>query len=245
MRKIDEIIRRANPFADAYKMMLKLEQRVLQEERNEASENITIIISDDRLHISQHRGRYNAPKINDIAMVFRGSCGIPPNNRDICIYPRQRELSRISSLNPNCDPMTYSLFFSCGERGFRINQSYSELQFYVHRLSVRRDIFNHILYGGMLMQQYVVDSYVKVEGNRWNFIRFNERALRVESYLGLADHINALSSEADVRPGVTLILPSSFIGSSKEIQQNFQNAMSIVRDFGKQDLFFAFTCNPK
>ncbi|GBN06831.1 hypothetical protein AVEN_115959-1 [Araneus ventricosus] len=132
MRKSDEIIRRVNPFADAYKMMWEMEQQVLQEERHEGSENVTMHISDGRLHISQHRGRYNVPKINEIAMVFRSSCGIPPNNRDISIYPRQRELSRISTLNPNCDPMTYTLFFLCGERGFRINQSYSELQFYVH-----------------------------------------------------------------------------------------------------------------
>ncbi|GBN68333.1 hypothetical protein AVEN_252198-1 [Araneus ventricosus] len=120
MRKIDETIRRVNPFADAYKMMWELEQQVLREERHEASENVTMYISDDRLHISQHRGKYNAPKINEIAMVFRSSDFVPPNNRDICIYPRQRELSRISTLNPNCDPMTYSLFFPCGERGFHI-----------------------------------------------------------------------------------------------------------------------------
>ncbi|GBO43141.1 hypothetical protein AVEN_121657-1 [Araneus ventricosus] len=151
MRKIDEIIRRVNPFVDAYKMMWELEQQVLRE-GHEASENVTMYISDDRLHISQHRGRYNAPKTNEIAMVFRSSGGIPSNNRDICIYPRQRELSRISTLNPNCDPMTYAFFSLCGERGFRINQSYSELQFYVHRFFVRRDIFNPILYGWKLMQ---------------------------------------------------------------------------------------------
>lgn len=62
MRKIDEIIRRVNPFADAYKMMWELEQQVLQEEGHDASEDVTMYISDDRLHISQHRGIYNAPK---------------------------------------------------------------------------------------------------------------------------------------------------------------------------------------
>ncbi|GBM52974.1 hypothetical protein AVEN_111323-1 [Araneus ventricosus] len=95
------------------------------------------------------------------------------------------------------------------------------------------------------MQQYVVDSHVKVEGNRLNFIRHIQRTLRVELYLGLSDHINALATEAGVMPGVPLILPSSFNGSPREMQQNFQDAMSIVRDFGKPDLFLTFTCNPK
>ncbi|GFV21567.1 helitron_like_N domain-containing protein [Trichonephila clavipes] len=152
-------------------------------------------ISDERLDSDQHRGRYNAPKTNEVVMVFKSSDGVPPNNRDIYIYPKQRQLSRISFLNPNCDPMTYVLFFPCG---------------------------NHL-----------------------NFIRHNQRTLRVESYLGLADPVNALASETGMRAGVTLILPSSFMGSPRTIEQNFQDAMSVVRDFGKPDLFLTFTCNPK
>ncbi|GFS63324.1 helitron_like_N domain-containing protein [Trichonephila inaurata madagascariensis] len=141
--------------------------------------------------------------------------------------------------------MTYVLFFPCGRR-FRVNQCFTELQFYVQSLSVRRDIFNPILYGGKLIQQYVEDSYVKVEGNRLNFIRHNQRTLRVESYLGLADHGKCrLPKRAGMRAGVTLSLPSSFIGSPRAMQQNFQDAMSVVRDFGKPDLFLTFTCNPK
>ncbi|GFY00052.1 helitron_like_N domain-containing protein [Trichonephila clavipes] len=245
MRRIDEVIRRVNPFAAAYTMMWELEQQVLHEEGHEASESVTVYISDERLDSDQHRGRYNAPKTNEVAMVFKSSDGVPPNNRDICIYPKQRQLCRISTLNPNSDPMTYVSFFPCGEKGFRVNQCFTELQFYVHRLSVRRDIFNPILYGGKHMQQYVVDFYLKVEGNRLNFIRHNQRTLRVESYLGLADHVNVLATEAGMRACVTLILSSSFIGSSRAMQQNFQDATSVVRDFGKPDLFLTYTCNPK
>ncbi|GFY40563.1 helitron_like_N domain-containing protein [Trichonephila inaurata madagascariensis] len=75
-----------------------------------------------------------------------------------------------------------------------------------------------------------------------NFIRHNQR---VESYLGLADHVNALATEAGMRAGVTLILPSSFSGSPRAMQQNFQDAMSTVRDFSKPDLFLTFTFNSK
>ncbi|GFU14034.1 helitron_like_N domain-containing protein [Trichonephila clavipes] len=216
MRSIDEVIRRVNPFAAAYTMLWELEQQILHEEGHEASENVTMYISDERLNSDQNRGRYNAPKTNEVAMVFKSSDGVPPYNRNICIYPKQRQLCRISTLNPNCDPMTYVLFFPCGEKGFRVNQCFIELQFYVHHLSVRRDIFNSILYGGKLVQHYVVNSYVKVEGNRLNFIRHNQRTLRVESYLGLADHVNALATETGMK---TLILPSSFIGSPRAMQQ--------------------------
>uniref|UniRef100_UPI00358EF83A uncharacterized protein n=1 Tax=Myxine glutinosa TaxID=7769 RepID=UPI00358EF83A len=42
-----------------------------------------------------------------------------------------------------------------------------------------------------------------------------------------------------------VILPSSFAWSPRAMQQNYQDAMAIVRKFGKPDLFITFTCNPK
>ncbi|CAC5380511.1 unnamed protein product [Mytilus coruscus] len=40
------------------------------------------------------------------------------------------------------------------------------------------------------------------------------------------------------------ILPSSYIGSPRYMHQLYQDAMAIVRKFGKPDLFITFTCNP-
>jgi hypothetical protein len=71
------------------------------------------------------------------------------------------------------------------------------------------------------MQQYVVDSYLKVEANRLNFIRQYQNTLRIELYLGLADHENALAAEAGVKPGVTVILLSSFTECPRAMQQNY------------------------
>ncbi|GFS65701.1 hypothetical protein TNIN_269971 [Trichonephila inaurata madagascariensis] len=40
-----------------------------------------------------------------------------------------------------------------------------------------------------------------------------------------------MAIEARMRAGATLIVPSSFMGSPKTMKQNFQDVMSIVRDF--------------
>src|SRR5277367_4689491 len=48
-----------------------------------------------------------------------------------------------------------------------------------------------------------------------------------------------------VLPGKAIILPSSFQGSPRNMQQNYQDAMAIVRKYGKPDLFITMTCNPK
>ncbi|GBO45271.1 hypothetical protein AVEN_197137-1, partial [Araneus ventricosus] len=37
---------------------------------------------------------------------------------------------------------------------------------------------------------------------------------------------------------------SELNGSPHNMQQNYQDAMAMVRKFGKPDLFLTFTCNP-
>lgn len=43
--------------------------------------------------------------------------------------------------------------------------------------------------------------------------------------------------------GRRIILPSTFLGGPNCMQQNYQDAMAIVRKYGKSDLFIIFTCN--
>src|ERR1700752_2203757 len=45
--------------------------------------------------------------------------------------------------------------------------------------------------------------------------------------------------------GKKIILSSSFTGSTRYLQQLYQDSMAIVREFGKPDLFITVTCNPK
>jgi hypothetical protein len=62
--------------------------------------------------------------------------------------------------------------------------------------------------------------------------------------MGLAD---ALIRE-DVRIGDIsrrFILPSSFTGSDRFMQQLFQDSIAIVRYFSKPSFFITFTANPR
>ncbi|XP_053149066.1 uncharacterized protein LOC128343664 [Hemicordylus capensis] len=120
----------------------------------------------------------------------------------------------------------------------------SQMQYYGYRLSIR-DVYNPFLNAGRLTQQYIVDTYVKTEANRLNYVRQNQPKLRVEKYSGLMDHLNNEANEAGLIPGKTYILPSSFAGSPRNMLQNYQDAMAIVRKYGKPDLFITMTCNPK
>ena len=67
----------------------------------------------------------------------------------------------------------------------------------------------------------------------------------MELYQGLLDHLQNQAQEQQLNAGRVVILPSSFKGSPRAMQQNYQDSMAIVGKYGKPDLFLTYTCNPK
>lgn len=95
---------------------------------------------------------------------------------------------------------------------------------------------------GALFHQYVVDMYAKMENQRLNYIGHNQESLRRD----LRNNLQGAAEVDDCDPsalGRKVLLPSSFIGSPRHMTQLYRDAMSIVRHFGKPDLFVTFTCN--
>src|SRR5438105_2283470 len=63
--------------------------------------------------------------------------------------------------------------------------------YYYYRLQTRPAIFNPILRGGRLFQQWGVDMYIKIEGCRVKWIRDHQSEIRADLYKGIADSIMA------------------------------------------------------
>ena len=126
----------------------------------------------------------------------------------------------------------------------KINQKYvSVMNFYSYKIQDRK--YSTIPLFGRLFHQYIVDMYAKIEMGRLNYIKFNQSNLRADLYKGATD---ALDKNQDCRAdsiGKKFILPSSFTGSPRYMNQLYQDAMSIIRKYGKSDLFITFTCNPE
>ncbi|CAF1017199.1 unnamed protein product [Rotaria sp. Silwood1] len=59
---------------------------------------------------------YNFPTANEVAAVFVGENSEVPTYRHIAVHPRGQNLQTISILHPHCDPMTYPLLFSRGDK---------------------------------------------------------------------------------------------------------------------------------
>uniref|UniRef100_UPI00358E575D uncharacterized protein n=1 Tax=Myxine glutinosa TaxID=7769 RepID=UPI00358E575D len=199
--------------------------------------------------------RYNIPTADEIAAVFvSGQDGEPPANRDFQVHLHDQGLHNLSPLSSHIDPMTYPILFPHGEPGWMINMPHqrqtavrnkvTHREFYAYRLAIRNE-FSTIHSSGKLFQQYVVDGYCKAEANRLQYFKQNQETLRAMEYRGLLDHVQNVAADNQRPVGRIVILPSSFAGSPRAMQQNYQDAMAIVRKFGKPDLFITFTCNPK
>jgi hypothetical protein len=114
-----------------------------------------------------------------------------------------------------------------------------------YKISIRSDEFNPFLHGRRLYQQWIVDNYVKVEKDRIQWCKNNQKQLRADSYQGLIDYMNNTADDMNCQVGKMVILPSTFLGSPRYIMQNYQDTMWIVRVTGKPDLFITMTCNPQ
>ena len=97
--------------------------------------------------------------------------------------------------------------------------------------------------GRRLFQQWIGDSYVKIERDRIEYIRRNQKQLRVESYQGLVDNLSNTASDMNCQVGKIVILLSTFVGSPRYKMQYYHDVIAIVRMKGKPDLFITMTCN--
>jgi hypothetical protein len=64
--------------------------------------------------------------------------------------------------------------------GAKTNKNVSSQNYYVYRLMIRRDQDKGILRCHELCQQFMVEMYLKIESERFRYLRFNQKKLRAE-----------------------------------------------------------------
>ncbi|KAL5543450.1 hypothetical protein UlMin_007234 [Ulmus minor] len=105
-------------------------------------------------------------------------------------------------------------------------------EYYCYKLQIRSIYKSILLLSGRLLQQYVFDIYVKLETQRLDYLQNNQAKIRAELYQGIIDI------------GKRIILPTTFIGSPRDMRKRYMDAMALVQVFGKPDIFLTITCNP-
>jgi hypothetical protein len=260
---VGNIIKNVSPHATMYLTMAEEFEResMLCEQQGQNIPAMSLQLAEKN---RSHGLQYNRPQVNEVAAVYApGADGEVPNveiavfpKRDIRIYPnRGVDIKILSSTNQNTDPLCYPLFFPSGMYGWNIDMKQknnkdkvSRAQYVSYQLMTRseeKNGFNPIHYGKKLFHQFIVDQAVRIESDRMNFIRLNQKKLCADKYTNVSEALNNRAAENDAVIGKKIILPSSITGTPRWQIEQYQDAMTIVTRTGKPDLFVTVTCNPE
>jgi hypothetical protein len=115
--------------------------------------------------------------------------------------------------------------------------------YYCYRFQIRPGIFNPILHGKRLFQQFAIDTYIKIESHVLDWMRSHQTELHADLYQGLCDSLEA-GEQRGAATGKQTMLSRSFIGGPRDMQKRYMDAMELVRNYRKPDIFLTMTCNP-
>ncbi|CAL1390927.1 unnamed protein product [Linum trigynum] len=205
--------------------------------------------------IKSRNRQYDLPTSSDIAALIPGDFVADREDRDIIVDHRGEGLKRITSLNPKFEALHFPLLFPYGEDGFHPQISYNasfcpasmrrkfvtQKEYYAFRLQYRLNEGHTLVQSGKALQHYCVDAFSTIELNRLAFLRTHQKDLRAEVYQGLQDAF--AKGDMDGEKLVRIIMPSSYTGGPRYMQQLYHDAMATCQHYGNPDLFVTFTCN--
>eukprot|EP00808_Paulinella_micropora_P018172 g13822.t1 len=209
-----------------------------------------------------HRGQYNVPGDDSIAILINEDCTCVENahrivdERQIVIYerpatnnPTKLGLQTINASHADYDPLVYVLFCPSGtglgfhtrinynnqdNRPFRRGISYPSHESYVHIEDPdrRSGSITDILHLGRCLWQQFLVD---------QYCKIQDRRLDFQR-----NNPDRIRSDLYQRPGKEhkTILNSSIMFSPRSFYKRYMNAMSIVRELGRPSLFITMTANP-
>jgi len=116
--------------------------------------------------------------------------------------------------------------------------------FYRFRLHTRPNETSTLFLARKLFQEFVVDAWAVCDQNKLTWIQLHQANITADHNSGLTDAL--VAGDANLACiGKRVVLPSSYVGGDRFMQQLYQDSMAIVRHFGKPSLFITITANPK
>ena len=177
--------------------------------QQQVKENYKVVINAEKRPTGEHERRFNEPTNDDVAVLVVGEqcC-----NRDIILQHKEEGMQRINELHRSYDALQYPLIFWKGQDGYNILLKHRDnitkltsREMYCYYIMIRINSINYIHQFRELLNQFIVDMYVKIETERLLYIRLNQRKLRVENY----DHLkDAIQNDGNLEEmGKLIILP--------------------------------------
>ncbi|RZB70611.1 hypothetical protein D0Y65_035545 [Glycine soja] len=181
---------------------------------------------------------YNVPTVPEVAALIVGDFDAN-SKRDIIIETQHGQLQRIHELHSSYLALQYPLLFPYGEDGYRpdiLHSSRSDGKKWKRNRLTMREWFSYrlqcisnesitLLNSRRLFQKFVVDGYTMVD-----------------KFCSLQHSLDN-GSRRGLNKGKRVILPSTFVGSPRYMDQLYFDGMVICSHVGFPNLFITLTCN--
>jgi hypothetical protein len=208
--------------------------------------------------IRLHGSRFSLPAIPELAALLVTDLTTTAHALDVVVEARAGHCKQIHPVNLSLMALQYPLLFPYGDVGYHIGikprvldpdnsparEKASMQEYYAYQMHYRVAEPNPVLCSGRLSQQYVVNAFSCVEGDRLSYFVHNQDSLRMETYQGITDAVGH-GAWSGKEVGVKKVLPASHIGGKRYMNQNFHDCMAICCAYGPPDKFTTMTCNPK
>ena len=199
---------------------------------------------------------YNKPTVSEVAALILGDVDTA-ELRDIIIQTQSGQLQRIDEFHAAYLGYQYPLIFPYGEDGYRDDICFRKnikkktpkrnkvtiKDWLAYRMQSRSFEAKTLLCSRRLFQQFLVDGFTMMESQRLTWLRKNQSKLRVGKYNKLTEN-NGKEQSSTGKSGKRVVLPSSFVGGKRYMDQLYFDGMAISAAVGFPDLFITFTCNP-
>ena len=256
LQRIQDCLHEVNPFIQDFKQIMEIPEEEIA--------NGVLVIS-AKAPTGEHARRYNAQtNLKEVSILTNSQ------SHDLVLQKRGGGLQAVSDLNPNGMPLHFTLLFPEGTKGWDLSDKHVDgkrrvtpKEFFTYHLSCRgRDGPNmdYLHMGGKLFQEWICMGWLTIENQRLEYQKKNQKALRADTYKSVREateeRLQELAQLAPREDGIypddhraplvgRKILCSSFQGGPRWYNAKFQDAMAIVRKYGKPDYFITMTCNPK
>jgi hypothetical protein len=204
---------------------------------------------------------YNQPTVSEVAALVVGDID-EHEQRDIIIQTRGGELQRIDEFHASYLSYQYPLLFPYGEDGYRPKTAHRDQddadeeitevnkrnrltirEWLAYRIQNRPFEAKTLLSSRRLFQQFLVDGFTMLESERLQWLRSHQSKLRVAKYNNLSDQTQNNEVQGS-NTGKRVVMPSSYVGGPRFMDQLYFDGMAICSKVGFPDLFITFTCNP-
>ena len=188
------------------------------------------------------------PLVEEIAGLYDDSSHAMANHPGVIVNSRAGDRPRrVDIRSAHYEPLGYPLLFLDGESGWHPGRRLSSGRMLTLQMWVRFHLMERVgsasrfLCSGALLAQYVVDMKLRVDAMRHQWYRKNQDRLHLR--VDTLENVSQAEGDDPHALGRRVILTSSLTGSPRYYTQLFHEAMALVREFGKPDLFLTITCD--